>query len=166
MKRITIIYDTKSGHTRKMAEAVLEGVRQMEGILAVLKHIDEARAEDILDSEGLIVGSPTHCGLMSWKIKKFFDENTGAAWGRVDGHIGAAFTSSGGLGGGNEMALLSILNMLMNYGYLVFGLPAYSAPGVTAHYGAVAIGEPNEEELKACRMLGQKMAEYVLKMNA
>ena len=161
--KITIIYDTLSGHTKKMAEAVTEGARLTEGIDVILKHIDEAVPEDLL-SEGVIIGSPTYCGLMTWKLKKLFDESVKAAWGKVDGHLGAAFSSSGGLGGGNEAAVFSILNALMNYGFAVFGMTNYTGKGVTAHYGAVTVGDPGELELKACRLLGKRMGEYVVKM--
>ncbi|MFW6006789.1 MAG: flavodoxin family protein [Bacillota bacterium] len=164
MLKITIIYDTRGGNTEKMAEAVEEGINQVEGIESVVKKIDRAEPEDLLESEGLIIGSPTHCGLLSWKLKKFFDNITGEAWGEVKGKIGAAFSTSGGLGGGNEMTLLSILNLLMNYGYLVFGLPDYAASGITAHYGAVAVGEPDQNELESCKILGKQTAEYVKKM--
>ncbi|MFW6026537.1 MAG: flavodoxin family protein [Candidatus Woesearchaeota archaeon] len=163
--KVTIIYDTRSGNTEKMAQSVKEGIDLVEGITGIAKKVEEASADDLLESEGLIVGSPTHCGLLSWKLKKFFDSITKEAWSEVKGKIGTAFATSGGLGGGNEMAVLSILNLLMNYGYLVFGLPDYAAPEVTAHYGAVAVGEPDQDELKSCRMLGQQMAEYVKKMN-
>ncbi|MFW6306557.1 MAG: flavodoxin family protein [Bacillota bacterium] len=165
MYKITIIYDSKSGHTAKMAEEISKGISESEGVKAVIKNVEEAKPSDIMDSEGIIVGSPTHCGLMSWKLKKFFDENTGEAWGKVGGKIAAAFSSSGGLGGGNEMTVMSILNLLMNYGFLVFGLPDYAGPGVTAHYGAVAVGEADDNELKSCRLLGARMVEYVKKMN-
>ncbi len=49
--------------------------------------------------------------------------------------------------------------MMINYGMLVFGVPDYVAPGVTLHYGAVSVGEPDEEELKACRLLGERLFE-------
>lgn len=161
MPKVLIIFDSFSGNTKMMAEEVAKGVREVEGVEVVIKHVEEARGEDLLKFDGVIVGSPTHCGVVSWRIKKFFDESVDIAWGRVKGKIGAAFTSSGGLGGGNEATLFSILSILMNYGYLVFGLPDYSAPKVTAHYGAVAVGSPHEAELKACRMLGKQMAEYL-----
>ncbi|AEJ60897.1 flavodoxin/nitric oxide synthase [Spirochaeta thermophila DSM 6578] len=163
MPKITVIYDSESGHTKALAEAVAEGAREG-GVEVAVKHVDEARADDILSSDGLIVGSPTYCGVMSWKLKRFFDESVGAAWGKAKGKIGAAFTTSGGLGGGNEATLFSILSALMNYGFLVFGLPDYSGPGVTAHYGAVAVGEPGEAQKKAARMLGRQTAEYVKRM--
>ena len=165
MYKVTVIYDSRSGHTEKMAEAVAEGIKQTEGVKCIVKTVDDAIAQDLLESEGIIVGSPTHCGLMSWKLKKFFDDSTGEAWGKVNGKIGAAFSSSGGLGGGNEMAVQSILNLLMNYGFMVFGLPDYAASGVTAHYGSVAVGDPDQDELKSCRMLGERMVDYVKIIN-
>ncbi|MFP4015678.1 MAG: flavodoxin family protein [Halanaerobiales bacterium] len=163
---ITIIYDSKSGHTKKMAEAVVRGVKKTDEVQVKISHIDDANPEDLVNSDGVIIGSPTHCGLLSWKLKKFFDENTSVAWGKVNGKIATAFSSSGGLGGGNEMTTMSILNTLMNYGYMVFGLPDYAAPGVTAHYGSVAVGDPDENALKSCELLGQRTAEYVKKMNS
>ena len=161
--KITVIYDSYSGHTKEMAHEIVEGAKAFGGIEVVLKHVDDAVGEDFF-SEGLIIGSPTYCGLMSWKLKEFFDKSQPVAWGKVDGRIGAAFSSSGGLGGGNEMTVFSILNALMNYGFIVFGLPEYAGRGVTAHYGAVSVGSPKELERKACRMLGYKMAEYVNRM--
>lgn len=161
--KITIIYDTLSGNTRKMAEAVAEGARETDGVEVFVKHVDDSSAEDLF-SECVIVGSPTWCGIMTWKLKKFFDDECGKAWGKVNGHIATAFATSGGLGGGNEMTLWSILTALMNYGYMVFGMPEYSGKGVTAHYGAVAVGDPQELELEACRMLGRKAAAYTLKV--
>uniref|UniRef100_A0A7C3RXR9 Flavodoxin family protein n=1 Tax=Dictyoglomus thermophilum TaxID=14 RepID=A0A7C3RXR9_DICTH len=161
MPKVLIIYDSVSGNTKKMAEEVEKGVKEVEGVEVTLKHVDEAKPEDLLNYDGIIVGSPAYCGTLTWKLKKFFDESVSVAWGKVKGKIGAAFSSSGGLGGGNEATLYSILTILMNYGYLVFGLPDYSAPGVTAHYGAVSVGYPKEAEQKACRLLGKQMAEYV-----
>lgn len=77
----------------------------------------------------------------------------------MKGKIGAAFSSSGGLGGGNEVAVLSLIFMMLNYGMLVFGVPDYVAPGVTLHYGAVSVGKPDENGLEACRLLGQRLVE-------
>lgn len=158
--KVTIIYDTKSGNTRRMAEAVGEGAREIEDVEVFVKHVNDAVAEDML-SECVILGSPAWCGLMTWKLKKYLDKSCGTAWNKVSGHIATAFCSSGGLGGGNELTLWSMLNALMNYGYMVFGMPEYSGPGVTAHYGAVAVGNPGELELKACRMLGKMASEHV-----
>ncbi|HPP16174.1 MAG TPA: NAD(P)H-dependent oxidoreductase [Dictyoglomaceae bacterium] len=164
MSKVLVLYDSVTGNTKQMAYEVAEGVKMVAGIEVVIKHVDEAKPEDLLECDGIIVGSPTYCGTLTWKLKKFFDESIDVAWGKVKGKIGAAFSTSGGLGGGNEATLYSILTILLNYGYLVFGLPDYSAPGVTAHYGTVSVGAPKEAEKKAARLLGIHMGEYVKKM--
>ena len=112
--------------------------------------------------EGIAVGSPTNMGVLSWQMKKFWDDLGDDLWGKIDGKIGCAFSSSGGWGGGSELACLSILTVMMNFGFLVFGLPDYVGPQLTLHYGAVVAGEPRrEEELEACRRLGCRLAQWV-----
>jgi len=163
MHKIAVIYDSQSGHTKAMAESVVQGVRSAEGIEVRLKTAEEAGAEDIFWADGLALGSPCHCGLMSHKLKRFLDDSL-QAWGKVDGKIGCAFSSAGGQGGGAELACLAILIGLINYGFLVFGVPDYVARGVTLHYGAVAVGEPDENALSACRLLGERLANHVLRL--
>lgn len=165
MGKILVLYDTQSGNTRCMAEAVAEGAGSLAGAEVTLKAVEEAHARDLFEHDGIAVGSPTWCGQMTWKLKKFFDEST-CVWGKVEDKVGCAFSTSGGQGGGNEMACLSILSVMLNYGMLVFGVTEYSSEEMTAHYGAVAVGEPDERELAACRMLGRKLAEHVKRLKS
>ena len=158
--RILVLYDTKSGNTGPMAEAVAEGARSQPNVQVNLRHVDEAKSSDLIEHDGIAVGSPTWCGGLSWKLKKFFDECT-SVWGKVEDKVGCAFSTSGGLGGGSEMTCLSILTVLLNYGMLVFGVTDYAAPGITAHYGAVAVQNPTEDELASCRILGAKLVTHV-----
>jgi NAD(P)H dehydrogenase (quinone) len=160
MTKILVLYDTQSGNTRTMAEAVAEGARSANDVEVTLRHVDDAEPRDLLEHDGIAVGSPTWCGVMTWKLKKFFDEAI-CVWGKVENKVGCAFSTAGGLGGGSEMTCLSILGVMVNYGMLVFGLTDYSAPGVTGHYGAVAVGDPDENELASCRILGQKLVMHV-----
>jgi len=52
--------------------------------------------------------------------------------------------------------------MLVNYGFLVFGVPDYVASRFTLHYGAAMAGEPRTEaEQMACRRLGERLATWV-----
>ncbi|MFB3882659.1 MAG: flavodoxin domain-containing protein [Armatimonadota bacterium] len=163
MVRILVLYDTKSGNTKLMAEAVAEGARSQSGVEVTLRRVDEAKPSDLVEHDGIAVGSPTWCGGLSWKLKKFFDEST-SVWGKVEDKVGCAFSTSGGLGGGSEMTCLSIVTALLNYGMLVFGVTDYAAPGITAHYGAVAIQKPTEDELASCRVLGEKLVTHVKRM--
>jgi NAD(P)H dehydrogenase (quinone) len=161
MGKVLVLYDSQGGYTRKMAEFVAEGVVQIPAIEVRLRSVDEASKDDVLWCDGLAVGSPTHLGGMSWKMKRFWDGLTDI-WGQVDGKIGCAFSSSGGWGGGNELTCLSLLVTLMNYGFLVFGIPDYVGKQFTLHYGAVVAGEPRRDvEIAACRRLGKRLAQWV-----
>lgn len=162
MGKVLVLYDSKTGHTRKMAEHVAQGAAGVPGTEVRLRSAEEATKEDVLWCDGLAAGSPTYEGLLSWKMKRFWDEATGALWGQVDGKIACAFSSSGGWGGGAELACLSTLILLMNLGFLTFGVPDYVGHEFTLHYGAVAAGEPDkEEEIAACRRLGERLAQWV-----
>jgi len=161
MNRILVLYDSKSGNVEKMAQLVAEGAQRISDTEVRLRSIAEAKAEDVLWCDGLAVGSPTNMGVLSWKMKRFWDEVMEPHWMEVDGKIACAFSSAGGWGGGMELACQSILTVLMNFGFLTFGVTDYAAKKMTAHYGAVCSKEPREEETQAsCRLLGQRLAEW------
>lgn len=144
-----------------MAALVAEGAQSIPETEVRLKSLDEALAADVLWCDGIAVGSPTNMGILSWKMKRFWDETMNEHWMAIDGKIGCAFSSAGGWGGGMEMACQSILTVLMNFGFLVFGVTDYAGKKMTLHYGAVAAKEPREEETQAsCRILGQRLAEW------
>src|SRR5438874_5494378 len=161
MNRILVLYDSKSGNVAKMAQLVAEGARAISETEVRVRSVDEATAADVLWCDGLAVGSPTNMGLLSWKMKKFWDETMNEHWMSIDGKIACAFSSAGGWGGGMELACQSILTVLMNFGFLVFGVTDYAAKTTTLHYGAVTAKEPRSEESQsACRLLGQRLAEW------
>ncbi len=162
MGNVLILYDSKTGHTAKMARHVAAGAATVPGIEVRVCSVDEATAADITWCDGLAVGTPTNLGVMSWKMKRFWDEICDDVWGKVDGKIACAFSSQGGWGGGAEIANLATLVMLMNFGFLVFGVTDYVAPKFTLHYGATIAGEPRTDaEVAACVKLGERVAQWV-----
>jgi len=161
MNRILVLYDSKSGNVARMAQLVAEGATRVSETDVRLRSVDEAGAEDVLWCDGLAVGSPTNMGLLSWKMKRFWDETMNEHWMAIDGKIACAFSSAGGWGGGMELACQSILTVLMNFGFLVFGVTDYASPKRTLHYGAVVAKEPrDDDDAAACRLLGQRLAEW------
>jgi NAD(P)H dehydrogenase (quinone) len=160
--KVLVLFDSASGNTAKMAELVAEGAAGIDGIEVRLRSVEEATSQDVVWCDGLAVGSPTNMGLISWKMKRFWDETMADQWMKVDGKIATAFSSSGGWGGGSELACQSILTLMLNFGFLVFGVTDYVSKLTTAHYGAVTAREPRSEEAKdACRKLGKRLAEWV-----
>ncbi|MFO0970642.1 MAG: flavodoxin domain-containing protein [Gemmataceae bacterium] len=141
MGKVLVLYDSASGNTKKMAALVAEGAGKIPAVEVRLRKIDEATADDVLWCDGLALGSPTNMGLLSWKMKRFWDETMAPHWMKVDGKIGCAFSSSGGWGGGAELACQSLLTVLINFGFLVFGVSDYAGKLTTAHYGAITARE-------------------------
>lgn len=156
MSLLLVVYDSRSGNTEKMAHAVVEGAKTVESITINLKKVDDAKIEDLLEANGIIVGSPTYYGLLSDKIKAFIDKSV-KLHGKLEGKVGAAFTSSGGVASGAETTIISIIQALLVHGMIVQGRASGN------HYGAAAVGEPDAKELESCRELGTRTAKLVLR---
>lgn len=162
MSNVLVLYHSKEGHTAKMARLVAEGAAEIPGIEVRLKNVAEASRDDVLWCHGLALGSPTNLGNVAWKMKQFWDEEILPVWQQIDGKIGCAFSSEGGWGGGAELTCQALLTIMMNFGFLVFGVTDYTGEQFTAHYGVTQAGEPRQEkEIEACRRLGKRLAEWV-----
>lgn len=153
MAKMLIIYYSRTGNTEKMAQAVQNGVRE-EGIEVVLKKVEDAVPEELLGYDGIIVGSPCYFGTMVGEVKTFLDKSV-SHFGKLKGKVGAAFASSGILGGGNETTVLDILKALLVHGMIIQG------DTDTGHYGPVAIGAPDKKAQEECLKLGQRVARLV-----
>lgn len=161
MAKVLVLYHSNSGNTARMAELVAEGAQQLAGVDVRLKNIDEADATDLDWCNGIALGSPTNYGCVSWQMKRWWDEQPIENWGKRDGKIGCVFSSAGAWGGGQEWTCLALMSILINYGFLVFGLTDYTGVQFTAHYGAVSAGAPSDERVQAaCRRLGLRLAEW------
>lgn len=162
MGKALILYQSDTGHTEKMAKYVEEGAKSVEGIEVRVRSTENATAKDLRWCDGIALGCPTHLGVVSAQMKLWWDNEAAPVWMEVDGKLGCAFSSSGGWAGGSELACQSLLTILMNFGFLVFGVTDYVAPKMTAHYGAICAGEPrNEPEIEACRRLGRRLSEWI-----
>ena len=142
MGKALVLYHSASGNTAKMAALVAEGAAVIPGTEVRVRGVHAAAPDDVSWCDGLAVGSPTNIGVLSWRMKRFRDEAMFAHWGQVDGKVACAFSSSGGWGGGAEIACQSLHMVLMNFGFLVFGVTDYAGKMTTCHYGAVAAKEP------------------------
>ena len=162
MGKILVLYDSASGNTATMAREVANGAKEVKQMEVRLLSVESATKKDVAWCDGLAVGAPTNMGILSWKMKRFWDEEMQDHWHKIDGKIGCAFSSSGGWGGGSELTCMSILTVLINFGIIVFGIPDYVADKFTLHYGATVAGEPREKkEIEACRLLGKRLAQWV-----
>ena len=157
MATILIVYLSRSGNTRAMADEVAEGVKAG-GAAVKMQPVAEASVDDLLQAQGVILGSPTYYGGMSAELKRYIDESV-KYHGKLIGKVGGAFTSAGGLGGGNETTVLDMIHALLIHGMVV--------PGNVAgdHYGAIAVGEPDQRSKEQCRAVGKLVAELAVKLH-
>jgi len=157
MAKVLIVYYSRTGNTKKMALSIKEGIME-EGIEVDVKDVKDVKVEELLDYDGIILGSPTYYGLPASEIKKLLDESV-KFHGRLDGKVGGAFASSGGIAGGNETTILAIIEALLVHGMVIQGNPG------GAHYGPVSIGSPDEKVLKACKDYGKRIARLIERLH-
>jgi NAD(P)H dehydrogenase (quinone) len=144
---ILVLYYSRHGSTRKLAEHIAQGIESVPGCDARLRTVPAVSAmsesvipdipqsgppyvelNDLAECDGLALGSPTRFGNMAAAMKYFWD-GTSAEWlaGALAGKPACVFTSTGSLHGGQESTLLSMMLPLLHHGMMIMGLP-YTEP--------------------------------------
>jgi len=151
MAKALVVFYSRTGTTEEMAKVIGASLAD-QGLDVAVKSVAETRADDFLDYDAIVAGSPTYYGLMAAELKALFDESV-KHHGKLAGKVGAAFTSAANVGGGNETTVLSILQAMLIHGMVVKG----SARG--DHYGPVAIGKVDKRARVQCEKLAREVAE-------
>ncbi|WP_035881857.1 NAD(P)H:quinone oxidoreductase [Cupriavidus metallidurans] len=160
MTDILVLYYSRHGATRKLAELIARGIDSVPGAQSRLRTVPpvstvcEATAPDIPpegapyaelrdleECAGLALGSPTRFGNMAAPMKYFLD-GTVAQWlsGALTGKPACVFTSTGSLHGGQETTLLSMMLPLLHHGMLIVGLPYAESGLMTTTAGGTPYG--------------------------
>ena len=197
MAKVLVLYYSAYGHIETMAEAIAEGAREA-GATVDIKRVPElvpeeiakksyykidqkapvATIDDLANYDAIVVGTGTRFGRMASQMANFLDQ-AGGLWatGKLNGKVGAAFTSTATQHGGQETTLFSIITNLMHFGLVIVGLN-YGFGGqqkldeVTggAPYGATTITggdgsrQPSANELDGARYQGRQVAEVAKKL--
>jgi NAD(P)H dehydrogenase (quinone) len=146
--KILIVFYSMYGHVYKMAQAIAEGAKTVEGaeveirrvpetlpqeVLEKMGAIDaqkafskipECKVDDLSEADAVIFGTPTRFGNMCGQMRQFLDA-TGQLWanGSLVGKVGSVFTSSNTQHGGQESTILTFHVTLLHHGFVVVGLP-------------------------------------------
>jgi NAD(P)H dehydrogenase (quinone) len=158
--QILILYFSKGGNTKKLAEKIAQGVEEVEGVKALLRRTNEVTKNDFVDSAGVIAGSSVYFGVMAAELKSVFDEFVGVRK-KMEGKVGAAFATSGDASGGKETTMMSIIQAMLIYGMVIVGDPM----SATGHYGVACVGAPDERVAVNAIKLGRRVAEVARKLH-
>lgn len=146
--KILIVFYSTYGHVYKMAQAVAEGAKEIDGAQVEMRRVPETLPADVLQKMGavdaqktfanvpickvdelasadaIIFGTPTRFGNMCGQMRQFLDA-TGQLWsqGALVGKVGSVFASTATQHGGQESTLLSFHITLLHQGLVVVGLP-------------------------------------------
>ena len=73
MSRLLVVHHTPSPALQAVLEAVKEGVAMVDDVELELRPALSAGAADLLDADGVLLGTPANIGYMSGALKHFFD---------------------------------------------------------------------------------------------
>jgi NAD(P)H dehydrogenase (quinone) len=146
--KVLVLFYSMYGHIYRMAEAVAQGVREVEGAEVTLMqvpelipeealeksgakkareafaHIPVAKPDHLADFDAVLFGTPTRFGNMCGQMRNFLDQ-TGGLWAQnaLVGKVGSVFTSSNTQHGGQETTITSFHSTLLHQGMIIVGLP-------------------------------------------
>ena len=173
--KILILYYSRHGATRKLAELIAQGVAHVPNCETVLRTVPavstvtEATEPAVPDSgapyveltdleecAALALGSPTRFGNMAAPVKYFLDGSS-AQWisGALAGKPACVFTSTGSLHGGQESTLLSMMLPLLHHGMLIVGLPYTEAALMSTASGGSPYGATHWSGIKGDQALSE-----------
>jgi len=191
MTEVLVLYYSRSGATAELARHVVRGIESVAGVTARLRTVPPvspnteatdpavptsgppyATHADLVECDGLALGSPTRFGNMAAPLKHFLD-TTAALWhnGTLDRKPAAVFTSTNSLHGGQESTLLTMMVPLLHHGMYLVGLP-YTTGALDrttsggSPYGASHVATPgtattrlSDDERELAQLLGRRLAE-------
>ncbi|AFT78575.1 Flavodoxin/nitric oxide synthase [Alteromonas macleodii str. 'Black Sea 11'] len=146
MQPVLVLYYSRHGSTKRLADAIAQGVSSLDVpvIVRTVKSISDTRGDtetkdassavpevtlqELEQCSALALGSPTRFGNMAAPVKHFLD-STSSQWlkGALIDKPACVFTSSSSMHGGQESTLLSMMVPLIHHGMVICGLP-YSEP--------------------------------------
>ena len=148
MAKVVVVYESKYGNTKLVAETIIEGMKEVSGIETVLSELKEVDLNQVREFDAILVGSPNHIGRATRSIKKFID---GLGNLNLEGKLAAVFDTY--IGKDFEKAVKKMEKQISEK---VPGLKL-AAPGLSIRVKGMK-GPIAEGELPKCKEFGTKIA--------
>jgi NAD(P)H dehydrogenase (quinone) len=163
---ILIVYYSRSGNTKQMAEVVAAGANEIDNVNIKLFSVDSVKIEDVKSAQAIIIGSPVYNANTAPEIQEFINK-----WpfknSPMKNKIGAAFVTAGGISAGEEIVLTNILKSMLIFGMIIVGGDDWtSAFGASAITSEEPFSKPLDDLfLEKARKLGKRVAEIAVRLN-
>lgn len=185
--QVLVLYYSRSGRTATLARHAARGVESA-GAIARLRTVPPiaatttatlppvpgdgppyAELADLVETDGLLLGSPTRFGNMAAPLKHFLD-STSELWlkGALVDKPAGVFTSSSSPHGGQESTLLSMQLPLLHHGMIIVGVPYTEAALFDTRTGGSPYGASHlatqwntalsADEIEVAKALGARVA--------
>ncbi|MCB1583120.1 MAG: NAD(P)H:quinone oxidoreductase [Marinicella sp.] len=166
MTKILVLYYSKRGNTQKMARLMARGIESVDGCEAMLRTVESELPEaemptdpivteqDMIDCNGILIGSPSYFGNMASPLKKFID-TTGNLWfsGVMEGKPAGVFATASSLHGGQETTLINMMIPMMHFGMVIVGLPYSEKSLLYTQSGGSPYGATHWAEIESNRSI-------------
>lgn len=156
MAKGLVVYYSRSGNTKKMAEIISKSMND-NGLPTECKTTEQTKVDDLLAADAIVMGSPTYYGQMAPAIMQLLTDSV-SKHGQLIGKVGGAFASSANIGGGNETTIMGIIQAMLIHGMIIPGEP------IGDHYGPVSINKPDARVETQCAKAGKKIAELTKRL--
>ena len=184
MSKVIVVFHSGYGHTRRAAQSVAEGAQGQLLEIDAEGHLPEGAWETLAGADGIIFGSPTYMGSVSWQFKKFADASSKPwytqAW---KDKVFGAFTASSNINGDKHSTLHYFMTLAMQHGGIWVGTGqnynntkasqrsdinylASSAGPMAQTPGDAGADEMNGGDLETARRFGQRVAEVAARLRA
>jgi|YelNatPaOPRAMG01_1025707.scaffolds.fasta_scaffold32463_3 flavodoxin len=97
MAKVIVVYESRYGNTKRVAESIIEGIKEVGGVEVSLKELKElGDVKRIAEYDVTLIGSPNHVGGPTRGIKSFIDKFselplTGKKFAVFDTYLGRDF---------------------------------------------------------------------------
>ena len=182
MASIVIVYHSGYGHTQRLAQAVAEGASGQLLAIDADGNLPAGGWEQLKAADGIIFGSPTYMGSVSWQFKKFADASS-KPWFAQEwkDKVAAGFTNSAGMNGDKFNVLVTLFTLAMQHGmiWVSQGLMPSNTKGakrddvnyLVSYSGAVS-QSPSDAgadamsagDLETARLFGRRVADVAARM--
>lgn len=155
MKRLLIVWHSRTGAARQMAVAARDGATSEPEVEVRMLAADEAQAADLLAADGYIFAAPENLAALSGAMKEFFDRNYYAVLEKLNGRPYVVMIAAGSDGTGAMRQLTRIAT-----GWRLKPIAEPLIVGTDAQTPAAIWREKvvPPEALQACRDLGAALA--------